>query len=364
MMRLAMVLQNQAPSTLDKYICKLAENTLIEHKNGLTLMGLANEINAKFSLSFTTLELKKALMKKRNTGISFNQDTFYLEDKARNALLRQEAISDVLHKYVVDFLKQNSSIKLEPARIEEILINYLYFCFNSNVENLLLLFNKKDKQGLSFSENVSSEEIEIVNLFISWGNEAKDQFIYSIVATCYEYCMLTVKNDSVISKELFRGKKFYLDSNIIFRMAGINKDEKRFIANNFVKQCKAIGIEVCCTSVTFDEIYRVINSQINYIKSKFSTAPPVKPEVLLKINPSYESNDFYNLYYDWCQIKGNHYRDINSFYEHLLDLVRDALEKLDVKNIRKEKYINTKDFSDLSDSLREYKSNNNHRHIV
>jgi hypothetical protein len=364
MTRLAMVLQNQAPSTLEKYIYKLAENVLIESKNGFTLIELEQEIYNKFNLSFTIDEIKASLNKRNNKGVKSNGERYYLDERIKDELSKQETITDILHKYVLEFIKQYPNFNKTSTEIEEVLINYLYFCFNSNVNNLLMLLNKKDDKQLFFSDNIAEDDINIINSFISWENNEKNEFIYSIVTICYEYCMLTVKNDNVFSKELFKGKKFYLDSNIIFRMSGINKEERKFATDSFVKQCKKIGIKICCSSVTFDEIFRVLESQVNYIKGNYSYAPPVSPEVLSKINPYYEVNDFYVLYYDWCQVDGNHYKDFNSFYEYLLDLVRSALEKVDVIQTPKEKYIEEKNFNDLSKSLRDYKNSHNTWHSV
>lgn len=358
-----MVLQNQAPSTLEKYIYKLAENVLIDSENGLSLIELEQEINNNFNLSFTIDEIKSALSKRNNKSIKFNLEKYYLENNTKIELLKQEPITNVLKKYVTEFVVFYPEYEKDSEKVYEVLLNYLYFCFNSNVDNLLTLLNKQENK-LLFSEDIEDDEINIINSFISWENSEKNEFIYSVVAICYEYCMLTVKNDNIISKELFRGKRFYLDSNIIFRMSGINKEERKFSTDSFVKQCKKIGIKLCCSSVTFDEIFRVVESQVNYIKSNYLDAPPVSPETLSKINPYYEVNDFYTLYYDWCQLEENHYKDLKSFYEHLLDLVRDALEKVDVVQISKEKYINESDFSDQSNSLREYKNSHNTWHHI
>ena len=47
LLRFAMILQNQAPSTLNKYICKLAEAVLLEHNTGLSLYALSQAINSQ-----------------------------------------------------------------------------------------------------------------------------------------------------------------------------------------------------------------------------------------------------------------------------------------------------------------------------
>lgn len=356
MTRLALVLQNKAPSTLEKYIQKLAENVLIEYENGLSLFELEKEISDKFSLSFTTNEIQNALNQNSNKSVLFNKEKYYINDKTRADLLKLEPITNTLKRQVSSFLKYHKDFSYSAEKIEKALLSYLYFCFNSNVNNLLLLLNKQDKQ-IAYSDEFCDEDVEIINEFIEWDNDEKNEFIYKVVAICYEYCMLTVKNDNMLSKQLFSGKRFFLDSNIIFRLAGINKDERNHITTSFVERCKKVGIKLCCTTATYEEIYRVVRSQMSYIKGMTKGAPPVAPKTLSDIEMNYVANDFYNLYYDWTQKEENHYTDYMSFYEMLLDLVRKALEKVEVVSISKYINNNTSDFQDLSLELREYKNN-------
>ena len=351
-----MVLQNKAPSTLEKYIQKLAENVLVDYENGLSLLELEEEILDKFNLSFSTKEIQNALKQNSNKSIHFNKEKYYITEKTRSDLLKLEPITNTLKKQVNIFLKQHKDFDYPATQIENSLLSYLYFCFNSNVNNLLSLLNKEDKQ-LSYSDEFSDEDVEIINEFIEWDNDEKNEFIYKVVAICYEYCMLTVKNDNIISKQLFAGKKFYLDSNIIFRLAGINKDERSHITTNFVERCKKVGIKLCCTTATYEEIYRVIRSQISYIKGMTKDSPPIAPKKLSEIEINYVVNDFYALYYEWAQKDENHYLDYTSFYEMLLELIRNALEKVEVVSISKSINKNGVQFQELSYDLREYKNN-------
>lgn len=356
MTRLAMVLQNKAPSTLEKYIQKLAENVLVDYENGLFLLELEKEILDKFNLSFSTKEIQNALKQNSNKSIHFNKEKYFITEKTRSDLLKLEPITNTLKKQVTNFLKQHEDFNYPATQIENSLLSYLYFCFNSNVNNLLSLLNKEDKQ-LSYSDEFSDEDVEIINEFIEWDNDEKNEFIYKVVAICYEYCMLTVKNDNILSKQLFAGKKFYLDSNIIFRLAGINKDERSHITTNFVERCKKVGIKLCCTTATYEEIYRVIRSQISYIKGMTKDSPPIAPKKLSEIEINYVVNDFYALYYEWTQKDENHYLDYKSFYEMLLELIRNALEKVEVVSISKNINNNGVQFQELSYDLREYKNN-------
>ena len=107
--------------------------------------------------------------------------------------------------------------------------------------------------------------------------------------------MLTIKKDNILSAELFKGKRFYLDANIIFRMAGVNNEERKTVTTGFVHHCQKAGIELYCTSATLDEVYRVITSQVEFIRGIAGSSMPVSSSMLESINPSMEINDFYKI---------------------------------------------------------------------
>lgn len=62
--RLAMILQNQAPSTLNKYVCKLSEIVLSECPDGLSLDNLTETVEEQFNLTFSPDEIRTAIEKK------------------------------------------------------------------------------------------------------------------------------------------------------------------------------------------------------------------------------------------------------------------------------------------------------------
>lgn len=66
LLRFAMILQSQAPSTLNKYICKLVEAVLLEHQAGLSLYTLSQAINKVGPLSKPFSEYTTSLKEYKN----------------------------------------------------------------------------------------------------------------------------------------------------------------------------------------------------------------------------------------------------------------------------------------------------------
>lgn len=328
--RLAMILQNQAPSTLNKYVCKLTEMVLSEHPEGLSISDISDAIDTQFNLTFSTDEIKTSIEKKGRRNIFVVDGTYFLQKATQQKLLKEIPFSERLNAIISKYIESYPS-EVPVEKVSSLLLEYLYYCFNSNVNNLLSLFDGKEIDLSHHTLNLSNEEIAIINRFITWPNPEKDSLIYSIVSICYEYCMLTIKKDSILSKELFNGKRFYLDANIIFRMAGINNKERETVTKGFVDHCKQAGIELFCTSNTLDEVYRVIAAQINFIRSITGDGRPVSCDVLERINPSLEINDFYKLYYEWCEQPQNHYSDYLAFNRYLLNLVQNTISQLKIR---------------------------------
>lgn len=355
LLRLAMVLQNQAPSTLNKYICKLAEAVLLDYPDGINLFDLRNFLNNQFNLTFTEEEIAQAVDKKAHNRIIVDGGIYKLTATTLKKLATQTSLSEDLSDCVQNFITASSSEK-STEYVLSLLLRYFYYCFNSNVDNLLALFEHRTSTDSGTFE-ASTEDITIINDFINWDNPKKDTLVYNLIATCYEYCMLTIKKDNILSSELFKGKRFYLDANILFRMAGINNEERKTVTQGFINHCRQVGIELYCTSATLDEVYRVIASQVGYIKGIAGLSMPVSCEKLESINPNTEVNDFYRMYYTWCQVPGNKCGDFTSFNQYLLSLAQETISQLKIKESSAFKVGNhAVQFSQQVTSLKNYKN--------
>lgn len=363
LLRFAMILQNQAPSTLNKYICKLSEAILFDHPEGMSALALSGAIRDQFSLSFTPDEVRHAVEMKGKPNIGEEEKEFFLQDAARRKLTTDHSLFEDLNKVCEKFVGEDGS-EQSPDAVSTLLERYLYYCFNSNVDNLLSLFNlsQSDNKGIIHGRelDLSDEEIAVIDRFIAWDDEEKDQLVYKIVSACYDYCMLTIKKDINVSKDLFRGKRFYLDANVIFRVAGINREDDRdrqAMTKSFFKHCQNVGIELYCTGATMDEVYRVISAQIGFVRSICGDSMPVDPMVLRRLNSAVEINDFYIIYYDWCRGKENQHGDYEAFGKYLLDLVQQVIFQLKIKGSGNYwDRENTDDLFEQAQSLMEYKN--------
>ena len=358
LLRLAMILENQGATTRDRYICKFVEYVLFDsEKSELSSLEICTCIKNRFQLEFDLTEIEAAVKKRGIGRLEETQGYYRLTPKVANQLSSQKSSLDQLRNYLTLFSQDRPNVDIEATLM--LVQKYLYFCFNSNASNLLSLIgeNPKHIDSTTFTAefNPSQEEIDIINDFIHWENAEKNKFMYSVVSSCYEYCLITVNKSPTISKSIFRGKKFFLDTNIIFRIAGFNKDERRFVSKVFVEKCREVGVALCYTSAVLTEIYRVIDSQIKYIRVITNEQAPVDANLISKLSSNYEVNDFYTLYYNWCKEPQNRYNDFPSFRNYLTGMISNVISNFE--------YIDStiiKDYDEneqqLFDTLMKFKS--------
>lgn len=353
-----MILENQGATTRDRYICKFVEYVLFDsEKSELSSLEICTCIKNRFQLEFDLTEIEAAVKKRGIGRLEETQGYYCLTPKVANQLSSQKSSLDQLRSYLTLFSQDRPNVDIEATLM--LVQKYLYFCFNSNASNLLSLIgeNPKHIDSTTFTAefNPSQEEIDIINDFIHWENAEKNKFMYSVVSSCYEYCLITANKSPTISKSIFRGKKFFLDTNIIFRIAGFNKDERRFVSKVFVEKCREVGVALCYTSAVLTEIYRVIDSQIKYIRVITNEQAPVDANLISKLSSNYEVNDFYTLYYNWCKEPQNRYNDFPSFRNYLTGMISNVISNFE--------YIDStiiKDYDEneqqLFDTLMKFKS--------
>lgn len=354
-LRLALALDNQTATTVDKYTCKLVECVLFDTKGtGLTSVELCKQIKDQFQLEFDILELENAIKTKSKGRIICINQQYQLSPKALNQLAKLKDPISLLNEYVRQFLLISNK-ECSQETLSEKLQEYLYYSFNSSVENLLSLLEIKPIDNIN-GFSASNDMVQLINEFIIWDNADKNKLLYDLISISYEYCMLTTKKDTLLSQKIFKGKRFLLDSNIIFRMAGINKDERQFVTNSFTQKCKEVGIELVYSSETLNELYRVIEGQIKYIRYLTQGQYPIDTKTLQKIDPTSEINDFYSIYYNWCKEPQNHFDDLLSFQRYLIGLISDVICNLTFVNIPNAKLSKNHDlFIAQCNSLEKFK---------
>src|SRR5690554_3879029 len=100
-LRLAISMEDQAPTTIDKYICKLAECVLFNSpKSSLTIAEICDGIESNYQLQFDVLEVENAIKRKARNRVIKQDKTYRLSEKTRDLLKRQTDMLTVLKKHI------------------------------------------------------------------------------------------------------------------------------------------------------------------------------------------------------------------------------------------------------------------------
>ena len=352
--RMSFIIQDNAATSLESNLVKIIEAVIYESGSpSLQPEDIQRLIEEYCGLTFSLDEINRAV-KRRGRNLIVTGKNISLQPSYRITLSNRGSFESELKKYAqmaVRELRMDVSLDV----LCNLLTEYLYYCFNSNKDTLLSLVRNDpapDKQKLEMGNN----DIALINQFLSWNNDDKNRFIYNTISYCYVYCTLTVRKNTLLAKELFRGKKFFLDANIIFRLAGINNDARKFTITSFVKKCREVGIELCYTDYTLNEIYRVISTNVRWIERINNYQAPLD---LRNYDPT--GDDFYNLYCIWSKEDGNYYDDYGGFQRHLFNLITEVLNEITLVQIPNYGIVKKSDFNGYMNALSEYKLSHTYR---
>src|SRR5690606_29010217 len=133
------------------------------------------------------------------------------------------------------------------------------FLFNTLVDSRSD-FNKLFlNSGKSTTKSIRTKDVNIINSFLEWENKAKDEILESIYFSGYEFAILSAKKN-LLDEKTFNSKILYIDTNVIFRLLGINGKELQNRAELYVKRFKDTGMELRISYPTKLEYSRTIDN--------------------------------------------------------------------------------------------------------
>lgn len=362
-LRLAFMFSDNQSTTFLQNLLKMIRLTLFEtiDSKGLTIIEIIEHLKEQYGLLFSDKEITEAINKKGSNIICLN------DDKEDNVLCRKYYIElneiekiakkvedNVIVDVVKRFLIVEENCEYSEDEFKNLLDKFLYNVFNSNAETILNLLNGKSEE-LVFDDNFEIKEKEIINRFLLWKDSAKDKCIYQMVSCCFDYCMMTLKKDNNIYRNIFNNKNFYLDTNIVFRLMGLNHEERKKILFSFIDKCKEAGITLKYTNFTKKEIDNTINHYVNQINKVLNNQHPLDRQALKLMDPYIVKDDFYDAYIRWCKEPQNtpgNYKDFELYLKKEADriLSKFRMEVFDDKSIK-----NSRDFQFYVKNLSSYK---------
>lgn len=361
-LRLALMFGENKASTFNKNLEKMIALVLNDkYSKGLTISEIISSIKNKYILDFTDTEIRDAIKQpkqKRIIELSTEDDISlrrYSITPEEHERIRQKTDDTRILQMLHRFLEMHKDIAVSEEEFENLLFEYLYGIFNSNAETILALMSGDNSKIILKECEYNNEQKRIINEFVYWDDKEKDECVFSLISCCFDYCMMTVRKDKNTYSHIFNKKKFYLDTNIIFRLMGLNNENRRQVIDAFVVKCKEVGVELLYSNYTKKELYETIDYYVRKIKNLLNNSEPLSIQAMACLDDRMSNSDFYVEYVNWTKNPVNRFNDYISFASDLKRKAGKILSSFrqvnfdNYENRRKDKFL------ERCESLKEFK---------
>lgn len=361
--RLAMILSSGQAQNFNTNIKKLVKLVLFDSfGTPIKISQIQSIIETQYSLVFSDLELLNAIKKDKDIIINTKKDpvdnTYELQPSEYKKIQGKQTVN--VDDYILKFLASpESEDNWDFDIIKDLIYKFLYFTFNSDTKTVLELMNRTvpNSKAYCVSDEFTPDEAKIINAFLNWDYTPKNEFVLNLISSCFDYCMLTVKKDTASYSSIFNGKEFYLDSNIVFRLAGFNKAERQTSIDAFIKKCTGAGIKICYTNHTYSELKSTIKYHVDALKRILGKQQPPSIEAVQSMSSKYANLDFHDIYIEWCKVPTNMVGDFDSFRQYLERIVVKLLEPFKLVSFDNfDTRSNHKRFEELCEDFTAYKA--------
>lgn len=360
-LRLSLILNDNQATTFKSKLKRLITEVLREHYgDGMTIQEIVIELRDNFTLEFSINEILSIIKGDEKTFVIKHKNSDQILNKYDLSIFAYTKASErsggvSLTQIINDFLStKTQDISVEQA--EDLILRFLFIEFNEDTENLLNYMNKSISVPIP-NENFSDEEKTFIDSFLSWDNKNKNKFIFNALSSSIDYCMITAQRDTRLIKDMFFNKTFYLDTNIIFRLAGINKQERQINAEAFIKKCKEANITIKYTNLVEEEIDNTVEYYVDSLAKTLGSHQHISPEAYALLSNNSVNDDFYKEYVLWVKDTANTAGNYSAFKSYLKKKIHKTLAKFEYEAIHTYNY-RYKNFDELTCDFYEYKRKN------
>lgn len=258
-----------------------------------------------------------------------------------------------ISQYISEFISNHENCMLNEKQLETLIEKFIFQRFNENLQQISDILNRcVSIEGID--AQYTDEERIIINEFLNWDNNEKNRCVFTLVAKSYDYCMI---NSKCQKQEFdFENICFYLDSNIIFRLLGVNGRSRSSSIHNLIKKSRDIGINLVVTAFVKEECEYTIKEHIKTLiddtKSMTTLFPPSAMSFAEEQGIDLE---FYKKYYNWVG-KGNKHLNYDGFKRSISNELKELYKSFkDLDGIVSYEVKDKSNFDAYYDSLIEIK---------
>lgn len=357
------------PKTIHK---KVIESALLSNGNKkINIHQLIDFIHKNYNFNFDEQEVISIVTNEKEDGFLIQNksgETIVSLSEKRKRTLETKISDKTIDHFIVEFEKEKKAL-VAGNDAKAIIYRFLYELLSTNIESFKKLLDSKRKiEELINVESYAYSPIEreIINEFLGWDNNEKNKAIFDIASYAIEYCLISNNNGaSAIHLNNLKNKIFYLDTNVIFRVLGINGANRQNRTVTFLQKFIEANEKLVISKYTEMEFKDTIAFYIDKLKKK-----PLNR----KINPSIFQEKFfkniselYDFYYKWRAGKYNDSLElfegyISSLYEKFktdFNITTDYKIPFDETDEKTEKHL-----KELSASIASFKNTEGASHNI
>lgn len=338
LIRLALVIKtshSKFVENLTSIIVYVIYSLNLEEKEA-KIENLSNDVERISGLEFTQKEIIQVVNESPSYIYQTRNGRLILTEEGNKRIHteKNKEFENIINTYIKEF-----DVSKAPEDVRKLIYEFLYSNIETNIEALLNVIKGFDGSVELFQlERLNNEERKIINDFIDWDNEQKNEMLYEIVSFAVDYCRLTVKKDKANFATFLKGKTFYLDTNIIFRMMGLNNVQRKETTLRFINKCKEAKIKLRITTFTKTETLNSIKYHVDQVK-RIMRGYKGNGKALgdLYDKSSYEDG-FLTAYLEWSKENGisgrydDFYNDLKiKFYETINEIETEDAGKITIE---------------------------------
>ena len=149
----------------------------------------------------------------------------------------------------------------------------------------------------------------------------REQYVVELTDSAFFLSLLHIDADlSSLAKSAFKGKKLYLDSNIVYRLIGLQTESLQGMTQRVVDASKDFGCELLVSQLSINELRTSLDRAIRFLKNH----PPLdKDYEKIKIQYSGEARGFIVAYWKEYEKNGTPLEHFANKYSNIDKILMD-----------------------------------------
>ncbi|MEO8886244.1 MAG: hypothetical protein ABI367_09295, partial [Mucilaginibacter sp.] len=306
-------------------ICEL----LYENDNTpLSRAACFDHITNKLKINIDSELFSQLLEKSKNFEVKSEAQDVYLNlTPEKYALINRNINEHSIENYINTFSDKHNLSEETKLGIERLLFQSIYENINSfTVSNIKTIIPEE------LRSKSNREQIEAFNAFLDEKNQQKDIALFNVFLKAVEFAIVTSgKGVKQFTEQIFKGKEYCLDTNIIFRILGVNGVERQVSIVKLIESCLHQGIKFSYSVETHKEVVRKIESSLLDIKKGAESKSIEILQDLISEDGLLFNNSFITHYAE-CKIN-NTVKSPEQYQVKLLSDLRHLGEKYNIETV-------------------------------